>query len=116
MITYSHRRRLAALEVNNNSEADEFSERFLAWSIRMLFDLDDQEPQRPRESRDAYEARTLLLTTRQWKAMCKAAGPDSDCVKIRDDLRKLAKAKDRDHEKEILTEMSERLSREIEAG
>ena len=114
MIQLSHRRRLANLEAKIRNPNDECEDWILAWSVAMLFGLGDHEPQGPRESRDTYEARTFGVTTREWKSLCKVAGPDSDFVKVRDDLRKLDRVRgDREQEKAVISEISERLKREI---
>lgn len=108
MSQLSYRRRLANLEAGfGNPEAEKLSHQLTAWAVKMMFGLGNHKPQRRRESRDAYEARTFGVTTRQWKAVCNWAGPDF--VQYRDALRKIdEKPGDRDHAKAVWDELFER--------
>ena len=112
-----NRRRIIRLEARAAARPDPkveaFVERQLAWSIAMMFRLFPA--QRSGEGRDAYEARTFGTTTRRWKRLCRAAGPDSDLVRNRNAYRKIDKKPgDRDHEMAVLSDVSEGLEREIE--
>ena len=87
-MTYSHRRRLSALEHSaTDSEDAQTSIWILAAGCRLLF-KQGFAPQAPGESRNAFEARMLEITPRQWTAMCKA-NPGHHLVAVRDAMRKI---------------------------
>ena len=106
-----------------DADVEKFCDRMLAWSIARLFGLGDHdplgnyEPQRPGETCDSYEARSLGVGIDEWIAFCEAMGEDSDVVKSRDDLRRIDAATGDEAElTAVISEISARLKREIEAG